>query len=84
MSKFSIEMFDQAGAHMSYRIPSSITPERIEEVLGFKPNIDDDPCKVTMSWGFKIDGVACGIWDYKGSRWSVYDPTSHKVKQLFI
>ena len=40
----------------------------VEKVLGFKANCDDDPSKVTHSWGFTADGVACGIWDYKGSR----------------
>ena len=49
-----------------------MTPEKIEEVLGFGPNVDDDPDKVTMSWGFKIGSERFGIWDYKGSRWSTF------------
>jgi hypothetical protein len=49
----------------------------VEKVLGFKANCEDDPDKVTHSWGFSVnmkdvDGtqgvVNCGIWDYKGSR----------------
>jgi hypothetical protein len=39
----------------------------INKILGFKPNIADDPDKVKYSWGFTVDGVHCGIWDYKGS-----------------
>lgn len=52
--------------------------EEIERVLGFPPNVEDDPDKVEHSWGFTVDGVRCGIWDYKGSGgcgvFSVYDP----------
>lgn len=62
----------------------NVSYERIVEVLGFKPNIDDDPDKVENSWGFTIDGEPAGIWDYKGSHrfnsWSVYNP---KVLELF-
>ena len=39
----------------------------ITEVLGFAPNVNDDPDKVVNSWGFKIDDQDFGIWDYKGS-----------------
>ena len=39
----------------------------ITQILGFGPNIDDDPAKVVNSWGFEIDGQKFGIWDYKGS-----------------
>lgn len=81
--KHVIEAVDTAGDCLSYRLPESVTPEQIESVLGFAPNVQDDPDKVTMSWGFKLDGVRCGIWDYKGYRWSVFDPTGHKVSQLF-
>jgi len=44
-----------------------ITAQQITDVLGFGPNIDDDPDKVVNSWGFKYKGQRCGIWDYKGS-----------------
>ena len=71
------------GSHYSYSLPSDITPAQIKAKLGFEPNAKDDPYKVTMSWGFEIDGTQCGIWDYKGRRWSVYDPSGHKIKQLF-
>jgi hypothetical protein len=50
----------------------------IEFILGFPPNVEDDPDKVVNSWRFKVDGYECAIWDYKGSQhfncWSIYDP----------
>lgn len=63
-----------AGPHKTGELPEDITPERIADVLGFAPNIDDDPSKVKFSWGFTYKGEQCGIWDYKGSRWSTYGP----------
>jgi hypothetical protein len=47
---------------------SNITVDEINRVLGFTPNVDDDPDKVVNSWGFTVDGEDCGIWDYKGSQ----------------
>lgn len=56
----------------------------ITNKLGFEPNVEDDPTKVTASWGFKVNPDAkgrahvCGIWDYRGSGaqrvWSTYGP----------
>lgn len=71
-----------SGSHKTGSLPSSLSQQDIEAVLGFPPNIDDDADKVTASWGFTVDGEECGIWDYKGSRWSVYDP-KHKLSALF-
>jgi hypothetical protein len=51
----------------------NITVSEISQILGFGPNCKDDPYKVVNSWGFKVDGIHCGIWDYKGS---------HKFKQF--
>ena len=65
---------DLTGYYKTGSLPASITPERIAAVLGFGPNIDDDPDKVEHSWGFTVGGKRCGIWDYRGARWSVYDP----------
>ncbi len=56
----------EPGRHCQYRI-DGYTAEEISELLGFKPNCKDDPGKVKNSWGFEVDGVHCGIWDYKGS-----------------
>jgi hypothetical protein len=56
----------------------------ITEVLGFAPNVDDDPYKVENSWGFEIDGRKFGIWDYKGShhcgQFSTYGDSSVLAK----
>lgn len=57
----------------------NITRSQIIEVLGFKPNVQDDEAKVVSSWAFNVNGrEVCAIWDYKGShlynRWSCYDP----------
>lgn len=73
---------DIDGTHRTGSISSSYTPEMISETLGFGPNIEDDPWKVTHSWGFIADGHLCAIWDFKGSRWSTYGP-GHVLKQLF-
>jgi len=51
------------------------TVAEISAILGFKPNVLDDPDKVKYSWGFAVDGVFCGIWDYKGSYKSRYYST---------
>lgn len=57
---------------------SDYTKEDIVAVLGFEPNCSDDPHKVTYSWGFEVDGVRCGIWDYYKSyelkEWSTFGP----------
>jgi hypothetical protein len=61
-----------------------ISREKIISILGFKPNVKDDPYKVKNSWGFIADGVRCGIWDYKGSHeyneWSTYGSPEVFVK----
>ena len=60
------------------------TKEQIVEVLGFEPNVEDDPDKVVNSWGFTLDGEVAAIWDYKGSElrneYSYFNP---KVPELF-
>lgn len=54
------------------------TREQIINILGFEPNVEDDPDKVENSWLFKVDGFEAAIWDYKKSHhynmWSIYDP----------
>jgi len=69
-----IEPVNEAGDHRTHSLPPHITAPQIQKVLGFKANIDDDNTKVKHSWGFTVNGKRAGIWDYKGSRWSVYDP----------
>lgn len=56
----------------------NVNINKIISVLGFGPNVADDPDKVKYSWGFTVDEVQCGIWDYKGSsdygEFSTYGP----------
>jgi hypothetical protein len=54
-----------------------VDEQTISSILGFKPNVQDDPYKVTASWGFKVliedldagteTEHVCAVWDYKGS-----------------
>lgn len=71
-----IKPINTAGSYKTGILSSDISVEKIAEILGFPPNIYDDPDKVEHSWGFTVDGVICGIWDYKGYRWSTYGPKS--------
>jgi hypothetical protein len=68
---------NKPGAHRTGEI-SGYAKVDIDKILGFKPNVLDDPDKVKYSWGFTVDGVECGIWDYKGSYkarvYSTYGP----------
>ena len=68
---------DRAGPYRTGTL-DLVTPEDIEKVLGFAPNIEDDPDKVKYSWGFEADGKFAAIWDYKDSYklrvFSIYDP----------
>lgn len=57
---------DIPGAHQTGTL-YDINVSTISNILGFEPNVEDDPMKVKNSWGFKVDGKLCGIWDYKGS-----------------
>jgi hypothetical protein len=65
---------DKIGSSKTDSLSSKLTMQQITNILGFPPNCQDDVSKVKYSWGFEINGHHCGIWDYKGSRWSVYDP----------
>jgi hypothetical protein len=83
MNKPVIEPTNEPGLCRQTSL-KDVSYERICEVLGFKPNVRDDPDKVKYSWGFTIDGEPAGIWDYKGSHkfnsWSVYNL---RVLELF-
>jgi hypothetical protein len=80
-----IEAYDRPGESRTGGL-QNVSADEIEAVLGFKPNVKDDPYKVVHSWGFKVNGVACGIWDYKGSHhyntWSTFGPRE-VFEQLF-
>lgn len=80
-----IEAYDRVGSHRTGTL-KNMTAEDIAKVLGFEANCQDDPDKVKYSWGFKADGVHCGIWDYyrsyKMNSWSLYGP-KEVFEQLF-
>jgi hypothetical protein len=76
---------ENSGTHFMDNI-IGYTAEEINEKLGFKPNIEDDPFKVKYSWCFKVDGQLCAIWDWKMSysfnQFSWFGPPAIK-EQLF-
>lgn len=66
MSKPVIVPVENAGSHRTGTL-RVVSKESITKALGFEPNVDDDPDKVTASWSFTVDGERCAVWDYKGS-----------------
>ena len=78
-----IKMIDRCGDFRQHVLECSL--QEIEAVLG-PANCLDDTDKVKYSWGFEVDGVRCGIWDYyrsyKYDSWSVFGPAS-VIEQLF-
>jgi hypothetical protein len=54
------------GPHRTGEIVGYTVAE-INQILGFRPNVDDDPDKVCYSWGFLADGIQCGVWSYRNS-----------------
>ncbi len=65
---------------------SETSIREITSILGFTPNVKDGDAKVKASWGFMVDGVRCGIWDYKGSYRDGYFSTfgpHHLLVHLF-
>jgi len=78
-----INMIDRCGDFKQHTLYCTL--EEIEAVLG-PANCADDPSKVKYSWGFEVDGVRCGIWDYyqsyKHDTWSVFGPREI-VEQVF-
>lgn len=57
---------DNSGTHRTGSLVG-VTAAQISQVLGFGPNIKDDPYKVVNSWCALVDGNLIAIWDYKGS-----------------
>lgn len=60
---------------------ADVPVELINRLLGFESQIGD-PAKVQHEWLFTVDGKPCGIWDYYGTRWSIYDP-HHVLYRVF-
>lgn len=80
-----IEAINKAGKNKTGEL-TGITVAGINHILGFEPNVQDDPDSVEHSWGFLVDGEHCGIWDYNGSsRWGIFSTYgNHEVfKELF-
>lgn len=78
-AEFRVVPSDVPGHHHTGDLPSSITKKQIITVLGFAPNCEDDPDKVKNSWGFTVNGFPCGIWDYRGHHWSIFDGSLDQV-----
>ena len=78
MNQFTITPSYAAGSHKTGSWSSTLTVDEISEILGFEPNIEDDPDKVEFSWGAVVLDEDTGeesiiaIWDYHGVRWSTY------------
>jgi len=77
---FKITPSNRGGPHKTGTVKGPTATE-ITQILGFAPNIDDDPDKVRYSWAFEVefeDGSFeyGAIWDWKGSgawqEWSTY------------
>lgn len=63
----TIKPINEAGSHRTGTISNTSFSE-ICEILGFEPNIEDDPYKVNYSWGALVNNhIRIGIWDYKQS-----------------
>jgi hypothetical protein len=75
--KMKITPFHKAGTIATGQLVN-INVDEIEKKLGFAANVKDDSYKIKYSWGFQVDGITCGIWDYKGSwkdgTFSTYGP----------
>jgi hypothetical protein len=71
---YNITPVDLGESHKTGSLPATLSVTDIEQVLGFAASVNDFENKVEFSWSFEVNGNRCGIWDYKGSRWSVYDP----------
>ena len=80
--KIKIKPNPVTGEYKSGSISSKYSKEDINKILGFEPNVEDDPDKVVNAWGFKANGKHCAIWDYCGVKWSTCGPEAI-FKQLF-
>lgn len=78
-----ITSFTEPGKHRTGRLRNVSDKDihlRIPEAhFSDTPSSDG---KVTLEWSFKADGHHCGIWDYRGARFSTYGP-NYIFKALF-
>lgn len=80
---------DFMASHKTGRLPDDWTIAAITRHLGgIKPERygagegEDYDGKVTVEWQLLINGEECAIWDYKGARWSIYDPSGLLAKHF--
>ena len=63
------------GTHKQHSLDPDLTIEQIEAALGgIESSGPSADVKCLYEWDFYADGHPCGIWDYRGSRWSAYGP----------
>mmetsp|Transcript_60031 Transcript_60031/g.141613 ORF Transcript_60031/g.141613 Transcript_60031/m.141613 type:complete len:171 (+) Transcript_60031:99-611(+) len=55
------------GLHRTGFLSGIESPDEVTRVLGVQP-CAGCPGKVVRAWIFRVDGVVCGIWDWKGSQ----------------
>lgn len=63
------------STHKTGSLDESVTVGEINRALQGKIKSGSGD-KSRYDWQFLVDGEACGIWDYKGARWSTYGPAS--------
>lgn len=82
MQKPEIKPSKEYGSGRDGHLSHLLTPDEITKRLGFGPIDPCDDGKTDLEWAFTIDGEPCGIWDYKGSRWSYAGP-KEKMSLVF-
>lgn len=64
------------STHKMWSLDPKLSVPDINKLLGgvviCEKGSDDGKCRYT--WNFYANGQPCGIWDYKGFRWSGYGP----------
>ena len=62
----NIQPLNSPGSHKTATI-FGLSADQVAALIGFPPNVKDDPYKVSHSWGFTADGKPFGVWSWKGS-----------------
>jgi hypothetical protein len=66
------------------RLSDNLSIQDIIDTLGMEPNFgDSEDGKTSIGWVFSYKGRMAAIWDYKGSRWSIWESTSGIAAELF-
>jgi hypothetical protein len=70
-----ITPFSQPGQYRTGRLVGLSDQEVHERIPdAYFSNERSADGKVTREWSFKTDGHHCGIWDYRGARFSTFGP----------